>query len=256
MAFIQPSSAATRSTPKLRLFCFPFAGGTATAFRSWESLPEGVLACPVELPGRGGRILEPPLRRMGPLIRRLAREMLPLLDRPFALFGHSTGALIAFELARALRLYGFQPAHLFVSAQPAPELPRTGPDCRYLRDAEFVGRMRRCGAAPPQVLRDVRLLEMLLPAFRADVALAETYTPGKRPPLTCPLTAFGGTDDPAAPHDSVAAWGQHTRGPFRVRMFPGGHFFILTSRAELVRSVGEEILRNALQRPAGTVRAS
>ncbi len=166
----------------LRLFCFPYVGGGALIFRTWpNSLPATAEVCPVELPGRGTRLKETPFTRLLPLVQALAQALLPHLDKPFAFFGHSMGALISFELTRQLRrLYGLVPLHLFVSAHRAPQLPDPDPPIHTLPEAEFMEELRCLNGTPKEVLEQPELMELMLPILRADFALCETYIYAKR----------------------------------------------------------------------------
>jgi len=226
-----------------RLFCFPYAGGGASLFRTWSNdLPSDVEVCPVQLPGRENRLKEAALTDMSSLIESVASGLLPWLDRPFAFFGHSMGALVAFELARALRRTpGLRPAHLFVSGCRAPHLPDPDPPIHALREPEFVEELRRMKGTPEQVLQYPELLRLIVPLMRADMTLVETYafTPGD--PLDCAVTAVGGADDPQAGRAAIDGWREHTRGQFRSRILPGDHFFLRTERAQLLRLIADDL---------------
>ncbi len=188
-----------RPGAEVRLFCFPHAGGGASLFHGWaDRLPPAVEVCPVQLPGRETRFGEPPINRLGPLVGALAEALLPHLDRPFAFFGHSLGALIGFELARRLRRErGLEPVHLFASACAAPQRWGCVRPIHALPDAAFRKELRRLRGTAPAVLDNEELMEILLPALRADFALCETYAYGEDDPLSCPVTAVGGLRDPA-----------------------------------------------------------
>ena len=238
---LKPRPAATR-----RLFCFPHAGGGGSLFRTW---PDGLLAdievCPVQLPGRENRLREAPLTSLTLLVARLADVLLPWLDRPFAFFGHSMGALIAFELARALReAHGLSPAHLFVAGCRAPHLPDPDPPIHALPEPEFVEELRRMQGTPDEVLDHPELRQLIIPLMRADMALVETYTYRAGDPLDGPLTAFGGADDPQAPPETIAAWREHTRGRFQSRIVPGDHFFVRTARPTLLHAISMDLGRS------------
>ena len=234
----------TGSSPvSLRLFCFPFAGAGASVFRGWsEALPRAVTVIPIALPGREHRFTEPTYSELPLLIRDLAPAIPPLLDLPFALFGHSMGAFVAFELARELRrTCGKRPAHLFVSGARAPHLPDREPPMRHLPDAEFAARLRRLNGTPAEVLDTPELLQVVLPTLRSDITLCETYVYRDEEPLDCPITAYGGEGDEKVPVEDLAAWRAHTAGQFRYMVLPGDHFFLLGARAELLRSLSDEL---------------
>ena len=228
---------------RLRLFCFPYAGGAASVFRNWsEGLPADVEVCPVQFPGRGTRLLEPPFREFSPLIETLAEALLPLLDRPFALFGHSLGSLVSFELARQLRTkHQARPVHLFVSAGPAPQIPLRGSPINDLPEKELSTELLRLNGTPRELLNDKELMEIVLPSLRADFALYETYHYSSEPPLNCPISAYGGLSDERVKHSDLEAWRDQTNVSFSIRMFPGDHFFLKTTQSLLLRALSQEL---------------
>ncbi len=230
---------------RLRLFCFPYGGGGASVYATWQTgLPAGVELCPVQTPGRESRFAEPPVLRMPQMVDLLMEALRSYLDRPFALFGHSVGALMAFELTRRLRREGLRaPEWLFVSAHPSPGLPPRLPRVSHLPQAEFLRAMRGPYEMDPELLDQDDLMELIFPTLRADYELDETAAParGDEPPLDLPLSAFGGTGDPEATEAEIADWARHTAGPFRHRMLPGKHMFIHTSRDALLAEVAADL---------------
>lgn len=228
---------------RLRLFCFPYAGGGALAYRTWvQDLPAGVDLCPVQLPGRESRLLEQPYTRIGALVQTLLDVLWPYFDRPFAFFGHSLGALIGFELARQLRQQrGLSPAHLFVSGRRAPQLPDPDHPIHCLPEAEFVEELRRLGGTPEAVLQDADMLQLVLPVLRADFAMCETYAYAGWDPLDCPITGLGGWQDPKARYDELAAWHEQTQAGFRLHMLPGDHFYLRSARDPLLQILAQEL---------------
>lgn len=237
----------TNRNPAVRLFCFPYAGGGATIFRSWrEYLPEAVAVCPVNLPGRESRIRERPRTDLDGLVDEIARAMLPHLDGPFAVFGHSMGAVIAFEITRHLRReYGASPAHLFVSGHRAPQI-NGGPRRQTydLPEPQFIRVLHDLNGTGREVLRHPELLELMLPLLRADFQVCETYTFTPGPPLDCPLTALGGVQDTDVTQEYLDLWGEQTTGRFNAQMLPGDHFFIRSEQAHLLRIVSKELLKS------------
>jgi medium-chain acyl-[acyl-carrier-protein] hydrolase len=231
---------ARRPDPRHRLFCFPHAGAGAATYAPWPSLlPNDIEVVAIQLPGREDRLGEPAFTDAAALIRPMVQVLRPYLRLPFSLFGHSGGALFAFELARALRArLGREPARLFVSGQPAPDLVDQLPVLHTLADADFVRAVRDLGGTAPAVADDPQLLDVVLPALRADFGLWERYrfTPGPR--LSAPITAFAGNRDTRAPVDTVAAWQRHTDGAFTLTTFDGDHFFVRDRRAELAAEIG------------------
>ena len=228
---------------RLRLFCFPYAGGGVSIFRAWsDSLPADVEVCPVQLPGRGTRLMEPPFTRLSPLIEALTQALFPLLDKPFAFFGHSLGALVSFELARQLRReYAVQPVRLFISADRAPQIPNRDPPIHSLPEGEFLVELRRLNGTPREVLEDEELRQIMLPLLRADFAVYETYGYSTEPPLNCPISAFGGLQDHRVSRGDLDAWRDQTSVSFSLRMFPGDHFFLNTTQPVLLRVLSQEL---------------
>jgi medium-chain acyl-[acyl-carrier-protein] hydrolase len=225
-----------------RLVCLPYAGGSASAYHAWEDLtPRHVEVCAAELPGRGARMGEEPFRRLPPLVRALADALEPLLDRPFALFGHSMGGLVAFELARLLRRRG-QPApcHLFVSASPAPGTPALRPHLHDAPDEEVKARLRALKGTPRQVLENDELMALALPVIRADFAALEAYEYREEPPLEVPLTVFGGLDDRAVRPWDLQGWRGHSTSS-QLRLLPGDHFFVHDLAPELAELVASHL---------------
>lgn len=219
----------------LRLFCLPYAGGGASLFQRWvERLPGDIELCAVQLPGRETRLDEEPFDRIEPLLDALELAVLPYVDRPFALFGHSMGAILAFELARALHRRGVAPRQLFVSGRAAPQLADPRPHIHALAPARFLDEVTALGGTPPEILDHRELLGTLLPVLQADFAAIErwSYAPGE--PLAAPLSALGGAGDPRIGRRELAAWGAHTRGRFSLELFPGGHFFLRDCEDALV----------------------
>ena len=232
-----------RRQPRLQLICFPHAGGTAGTFRPWAArLPGDVELVAVEPPGRRGRLAERALASLADLVDAIEPVIAPLLDRPFAFFGHSMGAIVAFELVRRLRARGRPlPAVLLVSGARAPQIPRPEPGLRALPDVELVNELAALGGTSREILREPELMQMLLPSLRADLTAVETWRYAEGPPLEVPIFAFGGEGDVKVPREHLDAWAAQTRGECRVRQFPGGHFYLLDHEAALVESVASAL---------------
>jgi medium-chain acyl-[acyl-carrier-protein] hydrolase len=229
----------------LRLFCFPYAGGRASIFRNWpDGLPANIELYTVELPSRGKRIKEPPFSRMAPLVHAIANAIDPYLGKPFCFFGHSMGALISFELTRLLRHHrGLEPSHLFVSGSPAPQIPDAHPRTFDLPEPEFIEVLRRLNGTPPEVLENSELLQLMLPTLRADFELLQVYEHVDEPPLTCPITAFGGLQDEEVSRQDLEGWREQTTNTFTLKNFPGDHFFVNTDRPQLLRALSQDLER-------------
>jgi medium-chain acyl-[acyl-carrier-protein] hydrolase len=188
--------------------------------------------------------MEPPFTRLSPLIQALAQALFPLLDEPFALFGHSLGALVSFELARQLRRqYGVdvQPVRLFISADRAPQIPNRDPPVHGLPEREFLVELHRLNGTPRGVVEDEELRQIMLPLLRADFAVYETYGYSTEPPLNCPISAFGGLQDHRVSRGDLEAWRDQTNVSFSLRMFPGDHFFLNTTQPALLRLLSQEL---------------
>lgn len=226
-----------------RLYCFPYAGGGASAFRDWSALlPQGIELCAVQLPGRENRLREPALVSLAPIISALAMEIAKRDDLPFAFFGHSLGAVIGFELVRNLRdNYALQPTHLFVSGSRAPQITRDEPRYRVQSDADIVETLRSLNGTPEAVLENAELMQVLLPSLRADFTVASSYryTPGK--PLACPISAYGGEYDPGVTPYGLALWRQQTTSTFAMHLFPGDHFYLQSYRTDLLGHLSREL---------------
>lgn len=228
----------------VRLFCLPWAGVGAGVYRPWAfELPATIDLCAVRPPGRESRLAEVPHSDLIPLAEGVAGAIRPFLDRPFAVFGHSLGSWVGFELTRCLlRELDVSPVHLFVSGRRAPRLPGRDTPMHDLPDTEFVSEMRRrYGGIPDQVLQDRGLLDLLLPGLRADVTAAETYQYSDAEPLSCPISAFGGLSDLRVDSDELDGWRAETSGPFRLERFPGGHFYVESSRSQLLRTISADL---------------
>jgi surfactin synthase thioesterase subunit len=219
---------ARRPAARVRLVCFPHAGAGASAFAAWPGLlPPEIEVIAVQLPGREDRIGEPPLVSVPAAVRTAGAALRPFLTDPFVFFGHSVGALIAFELARELRARRRAgPAHLFLSAQTPPGTISPSPPLHALSDERFRTAIEDLGGMSGAVARDDDLMRVLLPALRADFELGENHRFQPGDPLSTSITAMGGRSDPLATPERLGAWRDHTTGPFELRTFAGGHFYL------------------------------
>jgi medium-chain acyl-[acyl-carrier-protein] hydrolase len=229
--------------PGIRLFCFPHAGSGTSAYTGWELPgPSSAEVWSVELPGRGKRRAERPLRRVEQVIDPLRENLAPLLDRPFALFGHSMGAILAFELTRLLRRTGGpMPAHLFLSGYRAPDVPRRRPPASKLEDDRFLERLAAIAGPSSTALRDRRMLLWLASAIRADFELCETYVYHPEPPLAVPLTCLAAADDPEFTPDEVALWARQSSRDCTLHVFTGGHLYLLDQRDQVLALIAREL---------------
>jgi medium-chain acyl-[acyl-carrier-protein] hydrolase len=229
----------------LRLFCFHYAGGSAQIFHGWPTyLPPSVEMGTIQLPGRGHRLGEPHIGRLLPLSRIVAQELLQCLDKPFVFFGHSLGALLCFETARSLRRENRrQPAHLFVSATDAPHCRSPEDPLSSLPKSALVEKLRGLNGTPVEVLQNDELMDLMLPTIRADFELCETYEYQPESPLECPMTIYGGLEDHDVEAERLAAWSEMTVGACKIRMFPGGHFYLNSSRGTFLQTFVDDLLR-------------
>lgn len=208
------------------LLCFPHAGAGASSFRPWEGALREAHVCPVQLPGREDRFPEEPFRTVGPLVDAALDALAPALRGPFAVYGHSVGALVAYEFTRALRRAGGpRPVHLFVSGRVAPQLRNPGSALHELPEPEFLRFVHSMGGIPAHALRSRAFAELIVPLLRADISVNETYAHREEEPLDLPLTALAGHEDPRVPTDWVRPWAAHTKREFAFHVLPGGHFF-------------------------------
>lgn len=225
--------------PRLRLICFPYAGSGPVVFHQWPNeLPQDVEVLGVRLPGRETRLREPAFTRLSPLVATLADVLRPFTDTPFVIFGHSMGALIGFELVRYWRdQNGPQPVHLLVSGHRGPHRPAHHPQVHTADKQTFLNRLKNLGGTPAQFFALDDLVDIMLPALRADFSVWETYAYEEKLPLALPITTFGGRGDSEATEADFAAWQQHTSQDFRLHLFDGGHFYFRQDASPLIRLI-------------------
>ena len=231
---------APRQAPSARLFCFHPAGLSASVFRGWSDiLPTDFEVVAVQLPGRGSRFNEPPITSIPTLSEHVVCALAGHLDAPFALFGHSMGAVLAAEVARLLLSRRLpQPSRLIVSARRPSHVPDPLPPLSKLPNGEFIAEInRRYGGIPAELLSDPEILKLFLPCLRADISALESFRTDGSPRLECPISAYGGADDPLTPRAHLNAWGELTNAAFDVRIFPGGHFYLDQQRGMLLAEV-------------------
>lgn len=228
---------------QIRLFCFPYAGAGISCFRSWaEYLPPEIEVCPIQLPGRENRRQEAPLTRMKLVIEKLAPLLQPYLDKPYAFFGHSMGALLSFELARELRRRNLpQPSRLLVSGCRAPQLPDLDPPLHRLPEAKFLTKLKNLQGIPREVMASLELMQLFLPALRADFELLETYFYLNEKPFDFPITVFGGLEDNKVNVEELDVWREQTNAEFSLQMFSGDHFFLHTNNRQLLPDLAQQI---------------
>ncbi|MFN9086503.1 MAG: thioesterase II family protein [Gemmatimonadaceae bacterium] len=233
-----------------RLVCFAHAGAGATSYATWSSLlPPSWELIAAQLPGRENRLAELPLTSLGEMVSALLVNGRSVFEPPFVLFGHSVGAIIAFEMARALEQAGASgPAHLFVSGRMAPSLTHSTPRRVEDTDASLIAQLRDYGGTDPGALDNPELLELVLPALRADMRAERQYMHETGALTQTAVTAFGGTCDPFVSEQEIAAWSAVTSGPFAYQMFEGGHFFLRAHAAAMIERMRASVAAD----PAGS----
>lgn len=218
---------------ELRLFCLPFAGGGASAFREWPAeLSNRVELVAVQPPGREERFSEPCFNRLDAMVDACMKVIILALDRPCVLYGHSMGARIAFEIAKRLQVYGSEPRCLIVSGARAPHFPKSNP-VYDLPDELLTEEIRKKNGTPDEILRDREMMQLLLPRLRADYTLADTAPlepDSTNVRLKNGIVAMGGLSDPDVSVEQLTGWGRYASGNFTMHLFEGDHFFIQSSR--------------------------
>jgi len=231
-----------------RLVCLPHAGGSAPFFFPVsKAMSPSVDVLAIQYPGRQDRRGEPCVNDLNELADLVTERLQPWLDRPIALFGHSMGATLAFEVARRLERAGVVPLALFASGRRAPSRHRDE-RVHLADDAGLIADLRRLSGTDPQVLGDDELLRAILPAIRGDYRAAETYRYRPGPRLNCPIVALTGDSDPHVTMAEAEAWGEHTESAFTLRVFSGGHFYLTSHSAAVMREITEHTSRQTLQK--------
>jgi surfactin synthase thioesterase subunit len=231
---------ATAGRPRRRLLVLPHAGGSASFFHDWgEAFDSETQVMVAQYPGRQDRLAEPGIERMEELADQATAALLPALDVPLTLFGHSLGASLAYEIALRLEdRHQVSAQSLHVSSRKAPH--RLTPDALHeAGDNVLVGEMRRLGGTDSALLDDPDLLELVLPAIRSDFTVVGTYGPREPVPVSCPVHAYVGDGDPRITAADMAAWADVAPGGFTQRQFAGGHFYLIERRVALLRALGE-----------------
>ena len=239
------SSRSPDSSARIRLFCLPHAGAGASAYNIWKRfLPAFIEVCPIRIPGRETRLSEASCTDSVTLTDSITLGLSGHLDKPYAIFGHSMGALLALDLAQNMRARGLrQPSHLFVSGRNATHVPMKHGSIHKMEDEDFLAALSiRYGGLPQEILDTPELLELYLPILRADLTLLETHHYQPLGPLACPISAFCGKDDANVSRDGLEAWREHTSASFETRWFDGGHFYLSgASRAPLLRTISDQL---------------
>lgn len=228
---------APRKDPRVRVFCFPYAGGSPLIFRTWpDALPDTVEVMAVRLPGHDSRIRELAFTEWDPLLETIEQALSEYLDLPFVLFGHSLGASIAYELAQRMQRSqrSMMHSHLVVSGRRCPHMPSCRMPMHHLPQQEFFERLRQMNGILPEVLENTRLMAVLEPSIRADIKLAETWKGTTETPLDVPITALSGALDDIDSTGDMQGWTRYSSIHCSLITLPGGHFFIHTAELQIL----------------------
>ena len=236
---------------KMRLFCFPYAGGSAQIYVDWhEYLPDSVEVVALQYPGRGSRFADPLIGTCKEMVDSIIPEMLPALNKPFALFGHSNGGMVSFELARELYKRGVtNQLHHFLSAKRAIHLPPVRKPMHNLPFDEFIEQIVDLGGTPPEILAQKELMELFVPILRSDFSLGETFSYQDTHKLHCDATLLYGSEDNDVPKEDVLAWQQLIEKPVDTHEFEGGHFFINSGKEKVLELVNHKLVQILAQIP-------
>jgi len=228
-----------------RLFCLPFAGGGASVYRSWSNhLGPKLEVCPIQLPGRENRISTPAINDSRRLAEMIANQLSLYLSKPYLIYGHSMGGLLAYEVLKHLQDQGHAlPVTAFIGAHRAPHLPPRRQSFLDLGDRDFIDKISSFGGFDQEVLASQELVDFVLPTLRADFSVCDGYQYAGTTPLECPFVVFSGKTDPEVPPTDMDAWSQHTTYPLQHISLDAGHFFLKTHVTELL----EKIMQFAMQ---------
>lgn len=231
---------------KIRLFCFPYAGGGASIYRLWgHDFPEDIEVCLVQLPGRETRINETSYTDIHQLVSDSAQEIIPFLDRPFVIFGYSMGAVIGYELTKHLEeFYNYSPIHLIVAAASAPHFVKKRELIHSLPDKKFINQLRQLNGTAEEILSNDELMQWLLPMIRADFQMVETYKCSGIVPLNCHLSVLGGNNDKWAVKESLFQWEDIPSKSFSVHFFEGDHFFLRNFEDDIKNLMIQKLLKS------------
>lgn len=236
-AYVRP-----RPKARFRLFCLPYAGGSALIYRYWaEYLPPWIELVPLQLPGRGTRVYEPPFVSMDLLVHSLKATIASALTNRSCFLDTAWELLSVLELAHRLRSEQREPFHLFLSGRAVPQVSRHDSFTFNLPEPEFLDEIRRLKGTPSEVLAHKELLAFILPILRADFELIQKYAYVPKSMLTCPITVFGGLSDDNVSCEDLWAWRHQSSGSFRMQMFPGDHFFLHDKKHLIIKSIVEQL---------------
>ncbi|WP_395375884.1 thioesterase II family protein [Marinicella sp. W31] len=237
----------SKKNAKLRLFCFPYAGGNGSTYSSWvDVLPDDVEVFTIELPGRSYRFTEPAYRDMQNLVEDLMQSFPSLTNKPYILIGHSLGSRVAFELMYRCKQAGIKgPEHFIASGSPAPHINEDKKGIYKLPKEEFIEELRKLNGTPEEILKNDELMALSMPSIRADFELSETYTYTGSEKFDCPITVFYGDEDKEISLQKIEAWEDIFTRPISIHSIPGGHFFIEDNATFVLEKI-QPIISNVL----------
>ncbi len=243
---------APRPDATTRLICIPHGGGGPQSYKAWaEQLPEHIEVLALSFPGRGSRHGEAAIHSMPQLADEITEALKPYLNKPYVLFGHSVGALVAYEVACRIQATGLmQPMRLIVSAHETPENSHTDSPMYTLSDSELLDKIGELGLVPDNALQNTELAQFILPALRADFELSETYVyqPGKA--LSAPITATLGSADPLLDKNAMQLWETYTAEAFSLRCYDGDHFYTVSAEQQVLDDIAAELAEDLQRQPA------
>lgn len=229
-----------RKLNKIKLFCIPYAGGSAAVYSRWKKLVNPLIELKqVELPGRGSRMNESLIDNIPDIVRNIFKEIKDQIKPPYALFGHSMGALITYELCKKIKQEGYpSPVHIFFSGKQGPQIKLKGLNCYNLPEDEFIKHILNYNGTNEAVFKNKELASLFIPILRADFKMVETYKFDRTDDyLECDVSVFSGTDDRAVSWEDLSGWQEVTKSNCRFYPFKGGHFFINEHTEEVVDQI-------------------
>ena len=224
------------------MFCFSYAGGSAQIFKTWgDILPAEIEVCAIQLPGRAGRFREPRYTSVSTAVSALTGEIEHLANKPFALYGHSLGAAMAFEMGLSLEKRGRGPRLVAASGMMSPTNPSKEPAIYHLPDAQFRQKVKEFDGTPKEILEHEELMDLMMPLLKADFTMADTYVyqPGRI--LSCPLHVHAGTEDPHTDEEGLLDWKNFTSAGFSQKTFQGDHFFVNSLTKPVLEDLAQKL---------------